>query len=144
VLADLWRWLRDRRLISVRGMTAPAGAGKTRLALALCDEAVAAGWTAGYATESELLAFPRLQNLAVWAWSQPTLIVVDYAAVRALLLRQWLLGSPTTLAAKACRSGCSCSSVTPIPLAGGGRRPLASAAAKARPGVASALGGWWW
>ncbi len=51
VVADLWRWMHTGQTVSVRVMTAPAGTGKTRLALELCEQAVQAGWAAGFLPE---------------------------------------------------------------------------------------------
>jgi hypothetical protein len=64
VLADQWRWMRDSRPVSVRVMTGRAGAGKTRLALELCEAAVREGWLAGFLLESELERFRGQQNLS--------------------------------------------------------------------------------
>jgi tetratricopeptide (TPR) repeat protein len=91
VLAELWEWMGAGRPVSVRVITAAAGAGKTRLALELCDQAVRAGWDAGFLAEGELVRFHSLQNLAAWGWRRSTLIVVDYAASRARDLRAWLV-----------------------------------------------------
>jgi len=83
-LEDLQGWLKSGRLISVRVITAAAGAGKTRLALELCEAAVRDGWEAGFLT--------RIPDAgSSWGWSGPTLAVVDYAASRARLLRGWLI-----------------------------------------------------
>lgn len=90
VLDDQWRWMLNGRPVSVRVMTARAGAGKTRLALELCSEAARSGWVAGFLTENEMERFRSHQNLSRWGWKRPTLIVVDYAASRARLLRRWL------------------------------------------------------
>jgi tetratricopeptide (TPR) repeat protein len=90
VLAEQWQWLRDRRRVSVRVLTGRAGTGKTRLALELCEQAVGAGWAAGFLTEGELERFPSQQNLSSWVWNRPTLAVVDDAAARATLLWSWL------------------------------------------------------
>ena len=91
VLAELWEWMGGGRPVSVRVMTAAAGAGKTRLALELCDQAVQAGWDAGFLAEGELVRFLSARNLAAWGWRRRTLIVVDYAASRARDLRAWLV-----------------------------------------------------
>jgi hypothetical protein len=91
VLAELWEWMGSGRPVSVRVVTAAAGAGKTRLALEFCDQAVRAGWDAGFLAEGELVRFRAAQNLAAWGWRRPTLIVVDYAASRARDLRGWLV-----------------------------------------------------
>ncbi len=91
VLADFWAWMRNGRPISVRVLTATAGAGKTRLALELCDSVVEAGWDAGFLAESELVRFRTAQNASTWGWRRPTLVVVDYAASRVKPLREWLV-----------------------------------------------------
>ncbi|MEO6195441.1 MAG: tetratricopeptide repeat protein [Thermoanaerobaculia bacterium] len=91
VLADLWTWMNGNSRISVRVVTAKAGAGKTRLALALCEEATKAGWGAGFLTEGEMVRFRSQQNLSFWGWNRPTLIVVDSAAARARTLHDWLI-----------------------------------------------------
>jgi tetratricopeptide (TPR) repeat protein len=91
VLADLWCWMRDSGPVSLRVLAAPAGAGKTRLALELCEAAVRERWHAGFLTETELVRFRNQQNLSTWGWNRPTLIVIDYAAARARLLRNWLI-----------------------------------------------------
>lgn len=90
VLADFWAWMQKEGLVSFRVLTAPAGMGKTRLALDLCEAAVQAGWVAGFLLEPELTRFRSLQNLSTWGWSRPTLIAIDYAASQARLLRDWL------------------------------------------------------
>lgn len=46
-LADLRSWVTDSAAHSAKLIVGPAGSGKTRLARALCDELVAAGWLAG-------------------------------------------------------------------------------------------------
>lgn len=90
VLAELWHWLESDRPISIRVLTAPGGGGKTRAALELCDQAMARGWDAGFATASELERFRSGQNASRWGWQRPTLVVVDYAASHAELLAGWL------------------------------------------------------
>ncbi|MFL6262871.1 MAG: tetratricopeptide repeat protein, partial [Thermoanaerobaculia bacterium] len=91
VLADLWTWLTSPQRISVRVLTATAGAGKTRLALALCEETTERGWAAGFLTDIEMERFRNQQNLSSWGWNRPTLIVVDYASARARTLNDWLI-----------------------------------------------------
>jgi hypothetical protein len=66
-----------------------AGSGKTRLALELCAAADKQGWFAGFIDHGELLHFRGQQNLAAWGWAKPTIIVVDYAAAKARVLREW-------------------------------------------------------
>src|SRR5262249_873208 len=67
------------------------GGGKRGLGREVCDQAAAAGWDAGFIPEGELERFRAAQPLAAWGWRRPTLIVVDYAAARAHLLRPWLV-----------------------------------------------------
>ena len=45
---------------------------------------------AGFVEQMEFDRFRRDQNVAVWGWDKPTLIIVDYAASRAEQLRAWL------------------------------------------------------
>ncbi len=90
-LASLRAWLDEPRLLpAVRCLTGRAGAGKTRLAIELCERADAAGWTAGFATQAELQRFHDARSLDDWRWGKPTLIVVDYASASARILRAWL------------------------------------------------------
>jgi hypothetical protein len=89
-LEALNRWLASDRLIAVRCVTGRAGCGKTRLAVELCEKAESQGWLAGFATHDELTRFQGQQHLAAWRWPRPTLIVVDYAAASARVLRAWL------------------------------------------------------
>jgi hypothetical protein len=90
-LAALNAWLRaPHDLPAVRCLTGRAGAGKTRLAIELCEQAEASGWTAGFATLAELQRFHDARSLEDWRWGKPTLIVVDYAAASARMLRAWL------------------------------------------------------
>jgi hypothetical protein len=87
-LSALEAWLASDRLISVRCITARAGAGKTRLAIELCERAEQAGWTAGFAQYSQFSEF--IKQAAEWRWSKSTLVVIDYAAALACDLRAWL------------------------------------------------------
>jgi tetratricopeptide (TPR) repeat protein len=89
-LATLVAWLSSDRPIAARCLTGRAGAGKTRLALELCERAEAMGWIAGFARHDELQRFYDGQNLTGWRWSRPTLVVIDYAAASSLILRAWL------------------------------------------------------
>ncbi len=90
-LAALRAWLdAPRRLPAVRCLTGRAGAGKTRLAIELCERADAADWTAGFATQAALQRFHDARSLEDWRWGKPTLIVVDYASASARILRAWL------------------------------------------------------
>ena len=89
-LAALERWLADAAPISCRCVIGRAGVGKTRLAIELCEQAEAGGWSAGFLRHDELVRFARERNLDGWMWGCDTLIVVDYAAASARVLRQWL------------------------------------------------------
>jgi hypothetical protein len=55
----LKEWLASDRLISVRCITGRAGAGKTRLAIELCERAERAGWTAGFAQYEQFPKFVK-------------------------------------------------------------------------------------
>jgi tetratricopeptide (TPR) repeat protein len=88
-LADLRAWLASGKPISIRVLTGPAGSGKTRLALELCEEMFELGWAAGFVDSAELARFQDKQNLAAWDWERPTLLVIDYAAVHAARLNMW-------------------------------------------------------
>ncbi len=88
-MAELHEWLANGKLISIRVLVGRAGTGKTRLALELCENAVAQQWDAGFVTERELERFMAQQNLAKWGWQHPTLMVIDYAASRARQLYEW-------------------------------------------------------
>lgn len=89
-LAALKAWLAAEQPVTCRCLVGRAGTGKTRLAIELCDRAESAGWIAGFARQEELQRFSNQQNLGDWRWSEKTLIVVDYAAASAPVLRNWL------------------------------------------------------
>jgi hypothetical protein len=89
-MRDLETWLDSTSSISARCLVGGAGSGKTRLALELCALAGQRGWFAGFVDHGELARFHAQQNLAAWSWPKPTLIVVDYAAAKARVLREWL------------------------------------------------------
>ena len=89
-LAQLEAWLNTSRFIAARGLTGRAGTGKTRLAIELCERAEAAGWIAGFARQDELRRFFDAKSLTAWRWNKPILVVVDYAAASAAILREWL------------------------------------------------------
>ncbi len=88
-LADqgLRQWL-DGDGIRIRCMIGRGGSGKTRLAVELCEFAEAQGWTSGFVSRDELERFQREGHLPKWRWEK-TLIVVDYAAGSARILRAW-------------------------------------------------------
>ena len=89
--ADLDSWLASGRVISVRCLIGGGGSGKTRLGIELCESTEQRNWFAGFVTHEELTRFAAQQNLSNWGWSRDTLVVVDYAAARARVLRQWLV-----------------------------------------------------
>ena len=89
-MADAQKLLNDPRPILVRVLTAPAGRGKTRFALELCEWASEAGWHAGFVRHSELNRFVANRNLTTWGWQKPTLIVIDYASQQARSLAGWI------------------------------------------------------
>jgi Tfp pilus assembly protein PilF len=66
-------------------ITGPAGAGKSRLALELC-EAVQGAWYAGFLSRTD--SFSDWSN---WMPAQPTLIVIDYIAGRAAAVSDLVL-----------------------------------------------------
>jgi tetratricopeptide (TPR) repeat protein len=89
--ADLEEWLLSDRTVSVRCLVGSGGSGKTRLGIELCELADEKSWFAGFVADKELTRFGAQQNLAAWGWSKHTLVVVDYAASRARILRDWLV-----------------------------------------------------
>jgi tetratricopeptide (TPR) repeat protein len=89
-MASLETFLRDNHPILVRVLTGSGGSGKTRVAVELCEKAASEGWNAGFVTRKELRRFHGVQNLREWGWQKPTLIVIDYAAEHAEILREWL------------------------------------------------------
>ena len=89
--ADLESWLASDPVISVRCLIGSGGSGKTRLAIEFCESAEEHKWFAGFVTHKELTRFASQQNLGNWSWSKDTLVVVDYAAARARVLREWLV-----------------------------------------------------
>jgi hypothetical protein len=93
-LVALKAWLDSPRGISARCITGQAGAGKTRLALELCERAEQAGWAVGFARQEELARFHANHSPGDWQWPSRTLVVVDYAAASVQVLRSWLV-TPT-------------------------------------------------
>lgn len=73
-LDQLRAWWRSPDLVSVAIVVGDGGAGKTRLAAQLCEEAARSGWSAGFA-DTVALSAPRT---AVIDLTWPTLLVVDY------------------------------------------------------------------
>jgi hypothetical protein len=83
-LASLHAWLSSAAPVSVRILTGPAGAGKTRLAIQFLEDLSGSRWRAGFLREA------HLANLSQRHWDQPTLAIVDYAASAAQPLKSWL------------------------------------------------------
>jgi hypothetical protein len=73
-LRQLRRWWVGPEKFSVAVVTGDAGAGKTRLAVQLCREAIGHGWSAGFASLRELARAGSARIELVW----PTLVVIDY------------------------------------------------------------------
>jgi len=78
-VADLTNWTTDGPMLSARLITGPAGQGKTRLALRLCELMRSRGWLAG--TVSEEVGAEVITRFA--GIQAPLLLVVDYAEARA-------------------------------------------------------------
>lgn len=83
-------WLTTPSPMAVHCVIGRGGAGKTRFGIELCERAEAKGWTAGFVADGELRRFHRENNLSGWQWPGPTLLVIDYAAAKAGILRDWL------------------------------------------------------
>ena len=56
------------RDISVHCVTGRGGAGKTRLAIELCEWAERAGWSAGFVRQDELDRFHKRHHPSEWRW----------------------------------------------------------------------------
>ena len=92
-LSALRTWMttpRQGRDISVHCLTGQGGAGKTRLAIELCEWAEQEGWSAGFVRQDELERFHTQHHPSEWQWPRPTLVVADYAATSLNVLRNWL------------------------------------------------------
>ncbi len=83
-LLSLHAWLASAALVSVRILTGPAGAGKTRLAIQFLEELSGSNIHAGFLREADLANFNQRH------WDRPTLAIVDYAASVAQPLKTWL------------------------------------------------------
>ncbi|MGC9449793.1 hypothetical protein, partial [Cereibacter johrii] len=93
LLGSLTAWRDGAEPVAVHAITGGGGRGKTRLALRIMDEALQAGWTAGFVRKDDLDVFLRHGCRVVW--TQPTLVIVDYAAAKSAQLRNWLHGLVT-------------------------------------------------
>ncbi|MEZ5931284.1 MAG: hypothetical protein R3F54_04935 [Alphaproteobacteria bacterium] len=83
-------WLETGETLIVRVMTGQGGSGKTRLALDLCDHLPSEDWQAGFADGDDLKTFCNDATSLDWAWTKPTLVVVDYAATFGDTIHRWL------------------------------------------------------
>lgn len=90
LLEELSAWCQAAEHTSVRCIVGPAGAGKTRLAIEVCEAAEAEGWIAAFVSSDELKRFHETQNLVHWALPGNVLLVLDYAATSRVILKQWL------------------------------------------------------
>lgn len=90
-LASLQAWLDDPRPVLARGLTGPAGSGKTRLGIELSERAPQ-GWATGFLDGDDLAAFVAAERTARWQPQTRLLVVIDYAARRARTLNAWLHG----------------------------------------------------
>ncbi|MEZ5356570.1 MAG: hypothetical protein R2762_28375 [Bryobacteraceae bacterium] len=84
-LESLHAWLASTPPVSLRILTGPAGAGKTRLALQLLDEIDRTQWYAGLLRDLDAVS-----HLDQRYWDRPTLAIIDYAATVAAPLKSWL------------------------------------------------------
>ncbi|HEY7809585.1 MAG TPA: tetratricopeptide repeat protein [Allosphingosinicella sp.] len=96
LITELREWLETPVDVSVQGIVARAGTGKTRLAVELCKAVDGGrqpgrdGWIAGFLRPSDLAS--AAEQLATRAYDQahPTLLVIDYAAAVHRELARWL------------------------------------------------------
>lgn len=90
LLARLKAWLVADGAVSVQALVGRGGSGKTRFAVEIADWARAQdpGWTAGFARQADLDVF-RAAGCRT-AWTEPCLVVVDYAAAKGVELGNWL------------------------------------------------------
>ena len=94
-LNQLWQWLHADKCIGIRTVTGGGGAGKTRLAIELLRKLEAQPpdspkWLAGFCSRSELQCFMQNNAVAGWNWRENSLVIFDYAAGVADLLKKLL------------------------------------------------------
>ncbi len=90
-LKSLGEWLTSERMVAVRCLIGRGGAGKTRLAIDLCERAESQGWRAGVLSHDALARMGTDYDGDAWRGSErPTLVVIDDAASAATSLRVWL------------------------------------------------------
>jgi hypothetical protein len=78
-LSSLANWATNERPISIKVLTGPAGIGKTRMAVELCNSLDAQGWVTGFLTPFYLTRYADVLSPAIWHLEQPTLVVLDDA-----------------------------------------------------------------
>lgn len=92
-LKELNCWLDDAPDISVYTLTAPAGSGKTRLAIELCaltEKRTESDWRSGFVSSDDLNKLAEAFKFSRYQWHQSLLIVIDYAACHSKALGYWL------------------------------------------------------
>jgi hypothetical protein len=98
LLAELRAWLDDDEVdISVRALIGPAGSGKTRLAIGLCqaidgDPSGKGAWIAGFLSAGDLTQVVDTLATRSFTWERQTLLVIDNAAQCQPVLARWLDG----------------------------------------------------
>jgi hypothetical protein len=107
LLTELQAWLDDDVDISVHALIGPAGSGKTRLAIGLCqaidsDPGGKDEWIAGFLSAGDLSAVVETLATRSFAWERQTLLVIDNAAQCHQVVARWLdrLSSQHTLDTK--------------------------------------------
>ncbi|MBF0382936.1 MAG: tetratricopeptide repeat protein [Magnetococcales bacterium] len=89
-LKEYMEWLtQDEYPVSLRILTGAGGRGKTRFAWELCRKAQAKKWSVGFLNSTALKSLLIQTDKKQLEWYQPTLVVVDYAAILANELNQW-------------------------------------------------------
>lgn len=89
LMKNLLSWLIHADDICAHVIFGDGDQEKIRLALELCEQAENLGWYAGLVTAPEVSRFINKQpSLQEWDWSQPTLVVADYADQRVEHLRK--------------------------------------------------------
>src|SRR3954451_21102062 len=95
LLTELQAWLDDEVDIRVHGLIGRAGSGKTRLAIALCqqidsDPGGNRPWLAGFLSAGDVGAVAETLATHSFAWLRPSLLVIDDAAQCHQVLARWL------------------------------------------------------
>ena len=90
LLDGLMGWLTMTQPISVHALCGQAGSGKTRLGIELCNLAEGEGWAAGFLDHSQLQPVADMLATQSVQFTQPTLMVLDYAGQSHKLLARWI------------------------------------------------------